>query len=69
MAIAGIEARFRDAASVLGDDGEGDLFTVDQVHEILIKFGFSYDVEHAAAAENKTLQEWVDEFMEGSKEE
>ncbi|WP_270321768.1 hypothetical protein [Weissella confusa] len=44
------------------------LYTEEQVHEILVKFGLANDIDHIAATESKTLNEFVDEFMESDGE-
>lgn len=44
-----------------------ELFTDEQVRDILVKFSVANDIDHIAAAENMTLNELIDEFIESGE--
>lgn len=44
-----------------------ELFTDEQVRDILVKFSVANDIDHIAAAENMTLNELIDVFIESGE--
>ena len=60
MAIAGAEPV---SYLEIGEDNKTEIYTRNQVREILIKFEKEYEIDGRAYEMGETLEDFVDEFM------